>query len=56
MTKFAKWMVGTLVLCGMSAGVMASETKTVYHINDSTVAGVAMNNIKNHLAKCTYAI
>lgn len=50
MTKFAKWMVGTLVLCGMSAGVMASETKTVYHINDSTVAGVAMNNIKNQMS------
>ena len=50
MTKFAKWVVGALVLFGMSAGVMASETKTVYHINDSTVAGVAMNNIKNQMS------
>ena len=27
-----------------------AETKAVYHINDSVVAGVAMNNIKNHLS------
>jgi intracellular sulfur oxidation DsrE/DsrF family protein len=26
-----------------------SPIKTVYHINDSAVAGVAMNNVKNHL-------
>ena len=50
MTKFAKWIVGAIVFFGMSAGVMASETKTVYHINDSTVAGVAMNNVKNQLS------
>ena len=50
MSKFAKWIVGALVFLGMSAGVMATETKTVYHINDSTVAGVAMNNIKNQMS------
>lgn len=50
MSKFAKWIVGAIVFFGMSAGVMASETKTVYHINDSTVAGVAMNNVKNQLS------
>jgi intracellular sulfur oxidation DsrE/DsrF family protein len=50
MTKFAKWIVGALVFFGMSAGVMAGETKTVYHINDSTVAGLAMNNIKNQMS------
>ena len=50
MNKFAKWIVGTVVFFGMSAGVMASETKTVYHINDSTLAGVAMNNIKNQMS------
>ena len=27
-----------------------SPIKTVYHINDSAVAGVAMNNVKNHLS------
>lgn len=27
-----------------------SPIKTVYHINDSSVAAVAMNNIKNHLS------
>jgi len=26
-----------------------SPIKTVYHINDSAVAGLAMNNVKNHL-------
>jgi len=50
MNKFAKWIVGTIVFFGMSAGVMASETKTVYHINDSALAGVAMNNIKNQMS------
>ena len=50
MTKFAKWIVGVLVFFGMSAAVMANETKTVYHINDSTVAGLAMNNIKNQMS------
>lgn len=50
MSKFAKWIVGAIVFFGMSAGVMASETKTVYHINDSTVAGVAMNNVKNQMS------
>ena len=49
MTKLAKWIVG-LVFFGMSASVMANETKTVYHINDSTLAGVAMNNIKNQMS------
>lgn len=49
MMKFAKWIVGAMAFFCMSAGVMAGETKTVYHINDSTVAGLAMNNIKNQL-------
>ena len=50
MTKFAKWIVGAVAFFCMSAGVMAGETKTVYHINDSTVAGLAMNNIKNQMS------
>ena len=33
---------------GKSAAAGFSE-KVVYHVNDSTVAGVAMNNVKNHL-------
>lgn len=48
MTKFAKWMVALFAVMGMSSVALA-ETKTVYHINDSAVAGIAMNNIKNHL-------
>jgi len=38
--------------CATTEGSSAKSTdpiKTVYHINDSTVAGVAMNNIKNQL-------
>ena len=48
MIKFAKWMVGLVAVMGVSSLALA-ETKAVYHINDSAVAGVAMNNIKNHL-------
>jgi len=41
-------------LLGLSLGVLAAGQddgveKVVYHINDSTVARVALNNIKNHL-------
>ena len=38
--------------CASVDGPTAKSTspiKTVYHINDSTLAGVAMNNVKNHL-------
>lgn len=39
------------VVAFLSLGTAAyAETKAVYHINDSAVASVAMNNIKNHLA------
>ena len=48
MTKFSKWMVGLVAMMGVSSLALA-EVKAVYHINDSAVAGVAMNNIKNHL-------
>ena len=48
MTKFSKWMVGLVAMMGVSSLALA-EVKVVYHINDSAVAGVAMNNIKNHL-------
>ncbi|MBT9613864.1 MAG: DsrE family protein [Burkholderiales bacterium] len=39
--------------CASTGDTSAKSTdpiKTVYHINDSTVAGVAMNNIKNHMS------
>ncbi|MBI5752444.1 MAG: DsrE family protein [Hydrogenophilales bacterium] len=49
MTKFAKWTVALVALLGVS-GLALAETKAVYHINDSAVAGIAMNNIKNHLS------
>ena len=38
--------------CATTGDTSAKSTdpiKTVYHINDSAVAGVAMNNVKNHL-------
>ena len=56
--------IRSLAIVGMAAGLLglggcastgdtsAKSTdpiKTVYHINDSAVAGVAMNNVKNHL-------
>ncbi len=49
MTKFAKLMVGLLTMLGVSSLALA-ETKAVYHVNDSAVAGAAMNNVKNHLS------
>jgi intracellular sulfur oxidation DsrE/DsrF family protein len=55
MKKFTKWIVCAVVFLGLSAGAIASETKTVYHINDSAVAGVAMNNVKNQLSADTDA-
>ena len=54
MTNFAKWMVGLVAMMGVSSFSLA-ETKAVYHINDSAVAGVAMNNVKNHLSADTDA-
>lgn len=35
---------------GASAGKDGFSEKVVYHVNDSVVAGAAMNNIKNHLS------
>lgn len=49
MTKFAKWIVALVAMMGVSSLALA-ETKAVYHINDSAVAGAAMNNVKNHLS------
>ena len=42
--------VGLLGLGGCATNPKSTDPiKTVYHINDSAVAGVAMNNVKNHL-------
>ena len=49
MTKFLKGLIATVAFLGLSTAALA-ETKVVYHINDSAVAGLAMNNIKNNLA------
>ncbi len=49
MTKFLKGLIATVAFLGLSTATLA-ETKVVYHINDSAVAGLAMNNIKNNLA------
>lgn len=48
MTKLAKGLFALVAFLGLSS-VAFAETKAVYHINDSTVATAAMNNIKNHL-------
>lgn len=39
-----------LVANASEPGKDGFDEKTVYHVNDSTVAGLAMNNVKNHLA------
>ena len=49
MTKFIKGLIASVAFLGLSTAALA-ETKVVYHINDSAVASVAMNNIKNNLA------
>ena len=48
MTNLFKGFLVLVSFLGLSTAALA-DTKVVYHINDSTVAGVAMNNIKNHL-------
>ena len=48
MTKLAKGLFALVAFLGLNS-VAFAETKAVYHINDSTVATAAMNNIKNHL-------
>jgi len=48
MTKLVKGFLVLVAFLGLSSAAFA-ETKAVYHINDSAVASVAMNNIKNHL-------
>jgi len=48
MAKLVKGILAIVAFLGFSTAVLA-ETKAVYHINDSAVAGVAMNNVKNHL-------
>ena len=48
MTNFAKGFLAVVAFLGLSTAALA-ETKTVYHVNDSTEASTAMRNIKNHL-------
>lgn len=48
MKKFAKWAIAVLAL-GLTSAAMA-DTKTVYHINDSTVATAAMRNVQNQMS------
>jgi intracellular sulfur oxidation DsrE/DsrF family protein len=50
MSKFTKWILAAVAVLGFNAAAVAGDTKAVYHINDSAVAGVAMNNVKNHLS------
>ena len=48
MTKLVKSFLALVVFLGFGS-VAYAETKAVYHINDSTVATAALNNVKNHL-------
>jgi len=48
MRKFTQWILAAVAALGFNAAI-AADTKAVYHINDSAVAGVAMNNVNNHL-------
>ena len=41
--------LGGCASVGSQSAKSTSPIKTVYHINDSTVATAAMNNVKNHL-------
>ncbi len=50
MNKFIKWIIAAVAVLGFNAAAVAAETKTVYHINDASVAMLAMNNIKNQMA------
>ncbi|HBU29200.1 MAG: hypothetical protein A2X71_10315 [Thiobacillus sp. GWE1_62_9] len=42
-------MLAALLLATAPMAVSAAEEKVVYHVNDSSVARVAMNNVNNHL-------
>lgn len=45
------WLACLLAVAGSAfAASQDGEEKVVYHINDSTVAKMALGNIKNHLA------
>lgn len=49
----ALWLVGLLALGGCATNTHTKSVdpiKTVYHINNSEVAGAAMNNIKNQMS------
>jgi hypothetical protein len=49
MSKFTKWILAAVAVLGFNVAAVAADTKAVYHINDSSVASVAMNNVKNHM-------
>jgi len=42
-------MLAALLLATAPMAASAAEEKVVYHVNDSAIARVAMNNINNHL-------
>ncbi|MBW8329870.1 MAG: DsrE family protein [Thiobacillus sp.] len=43
-------MLAALLLATAPMAASAAEEKVVYHINDASVARVAMNNVNNHLS------
>ena len=50
MRKLTQWIIAAAAVMGLAGAANAADTKAVYHINDSEVAGVAMNNANNHLS------
>lgn len=42
-------MLAALLLATAPMAASAAQEKVVYHVNDSSVARVAMNNVNNHL-------
>lgn len=50
MRKLTHWIIAIAATIGFVGTALAGETRTVYHINDSTVAGIAMNNMKNQMS------
>lgn len=50
MARFSRQLAVFCAAAALSLSVQAAEEKVVYHINDASIARVAMRNIDNHLA------
>ncbi|HUW51205.1 MAG TPA: DsrE family protein [Sulfuricella sp.] len=47
--QYGTWFLAAILTCWISLAVAQDEEKVLYHINDSTVARMALGNIRNHL-------